>query len=117
MDELYGSPSLRNFTMLSRKMHLLFLQYILDGRIRAPPEADLTFLVSTFQYGAKTDRRALQSKFKSWAKRMVVENNKLKLICTGKEIIPIEDSCEIVMRIHFQGHLSVDQVIKQVIFA
>ncbi|XP_042894626.1 uncharacterized protein [Parasteatoda tepidariorum] len=114
MNEYSGNSSCRNFIMLSRKMHLLFLRYILGGRLRAPPEADLTYLISTFQYGAKTDRRALQSKFKSWAKRMVVENYKLKLICSGKEIIPIEDSCKIVMDIHFQGHQSISQVIQQI---
>ncbi|GFS50756.1 uncharacterized protein NPIL_169751 [Nephila pilipes] len=71
-------------------------------------------MIPTFQLGAKTNRRALQSKFKSWARRMAVTNGNLVLSSTGKIIIP-EEKCEkLIMEIHSKNHLSVDQVVAQI---
>lgn len=106
--------SLSSFTMLSEHLHELFIDYIISGRIRAPPEAELIEMLPTFQYGAKTDRRALQCKFKSWAKRMSYENGYLMLVSDGKIIIPQEKCEALVMHMHSEEHNDVEDVIAKV---
>lgn len=103
-----------NFSMLTEYLHFLFKHYIINGRMRAPPEFDLRDMIPTFQLGAKTNRRALQSKFKSWAKRMEVLNNNLVLASSGKIIIPQERCEEIVLRLHRDNHMGIDKIITQV---
>ncbi|XP_035207752.1 uncharacterized protein LOC118182503 [Stegodyphus dumicola] len=103
-----------NFMMLPEYLHSLFIRYIKNGRVRAPPEQELGELIQTFQQGAKTDRRALQSKFKSWARRMDVENENLKLSSTGKIIIPKEKCDNLVISIHSEKHIAVDKVIHKI---
>ncbi|CAL1284101.1 unnamed protein product [Larinioides sclopetarius] len=71
-------------------------------------------MIPTFQLGAKTHRRALQSKFKSWAKRMAVLNGNLVLSSSGKIIIPQERCEEIVMELHLDNHTSINNVITQI---
>lgn len=103
-----------SFMMLSEHLYSTFIQYILNGRTRAPPETDLTEMLPTFQFGARTDRRALQSKFKSWAKRMNYENGFLTLINTGKIILPKERCDELIMRLHSDEHCNIEIIISQV---
>ncbi|GBL84949.1 hypothetical protein AVEN_42211-1 [Araneus ventricosus] len=103
-----------NFSMLTEHLHILFKHYITDGRVRAPPEFQLRDMIPTFQQGAKTNRRALQSKFKSWAKRMTVLNGNLVLSSSGKIIIPQERCEEIVMELHRDDHMSINKVITQI---
>lgn len=100
--------------MLSERLYDIFVQYILSGRTRAPPEIDLLEMIPTFQFGAKTDRRALQSKFKSWAKRMNYENGCLVLINSGKLIIPREKCDHLIMVMHSKEHHSINKVISLV---
>ncbi|GIY14891.1 hypothetical protein CEXT_783781 [Caerostris extrusa] len=73
-------------------------------------------MVPTFQYGAKTDRRALQSKFKSWAKRMTVFNGDLVLANSKKVILPLEKCEELIIFLHSQEHMSVDRIVSNTIF-
>ncbi|GFS55308.1 uncharacterized protein TNCV_1626422 [Trichonephila clavipes] len=99
--------------MLTEYLHNLFKRYIINGRVRAPPEYELTDMIPTFQLGAKTNRRALQSKFKSWARRMTVINGNLVLSSSGKIIIPQEKCEELIMELHSKEHVTVDQVVAQ----
>ncbi|GIY85201.1 hypothetical protein CDAR_310201 [Caerostris darwini] len=107
-------PPAANFSMLTLRLHRLFKRYILLGRLRAPPENELKDMVPTFQYGAKTDRRALQSKFKSWAKRMTVFNGDLVLANSKKVILPLEKCEELIIFLHSQEHMSVDRIVSNV---
>ncbi|GFR05583.1 uncharacterized protein TNCT_98501 [Trichonephila clavata] len=114
MNEMMDLNCSTNFSMLTEYLHNLFKRYIINGRVRAPPEYELTDMIPTFQLGAKTNRRALQSKFKSWARRMTVINGNLVLSSSGKIIIPQEKCEELIMELHSKKHLSVDQVVAQI---
>lgn len=105
-----------SFMMLNEQLYDVFVQYILNGRSRAPPETDLIEMLSTFQFGAKRDRRAVQSKFKSWAKRMNFEKGCLVLANTGKIIIPKEICDDLIMRMHSEKHTGLENIINKVIF-
>ncbi|KAF8771149.1 hypothetical protein HNY73_018601 [Argiope bruennichi] len=106
--------SATNFSMLTERLHILFKRYIINGRVRAPPEFELKDMIPTFQQGAKTNRRALQSKFKSWAKRMTVISGNLVLSSSGKVIIPQERCEEIIMEFHRDNHMGINKIITQV---
>ncbi|GFY55747.1 uncharacterized protein TNIN_494762 [Trichonephila inaurata madagascariensis] len=116
MSEMMDLNCSTNFSMLTEYLHNLFKRYIINGRVRAPPEYELTDMIPTFQLGAKTNRRALQSKFKSWARRMTVINGNLVLSSSGKIIIPQEKCEELIMELHSKEHVNVDQVVAQVNF-
>ena len=103
-----------SFMMLNEHLYDIFVQYILSGRSRAPPETELIEMLQTFQFGAKTDRRALQSKFKSWAKRMTFKDGCLVLANTGKIIIPKEICDDLIMHLHSEKHTDIENVINQV---
>ncbi|KAG8197243.1 hypothetical protein JTE90_007495 [Oedothorax gibbosus] len=96
--------------MLTEHLYTLFKLYITNGRIRAPPEWELRDLIPTFQRGCKTNRRAVQCKFKSWAKRMSVENGNLVLASSGKVIVPKEKYEELVMDLHSNNHMPINLI-------
>lgn len=110
-NELFSS-----FMMLNEQLYDVFVQYILNGRCRAPPETELIEMLPTFQVGAKRDRRALQSKFKSWAKRMNFENGCLVLANTGKIIIPKEICDDLIMHMHLEKHTDLENIIHEVTY-
>lgn len=103
-----------SFMMLNEQLYDVFVQYIVNGRTRAPPETELIEMLPTFQFGAKRDRRAIQSKFKSWAKRMNFENGCLVLAITGKIIIPKEICDDLIMHMHAEKHTGIENIINQV---
>lgn len=97
--------------MLTEHLYQILAEYIVQGRSRAPPETELIEMLPTFQFGARTDRRALQSKFKSWAKRLYLENGYLTLMNSGKIVIPKEKCDNLVMYLHSDKHHNIDDVI------
>ncbi|KAG8200723.1 hypothetical protein JTE90_022333 [Oedothorax gibbosus] len=103
-----------NFMMLTRDLHFLFKKYIANSRLRCPPEKDLRDLIPTFNVGAQTHRRALQSKFRSWAKRMTVVNDTLFLARSKQEIIP-QEMCEaVIMNLHSDNHIKIEYLILKI---
>lgn len=113
--DLAFSTSLQpSFMMLTKHLYNLFRSYIINGRIRAPPEFELSEMIATFQMHAKTHRRAVQSKFKNWAKRMAVENGKLVLANSRKLILAKEDCDKLIMNLHSDKHFSIEIIIFQV---
>ncbi|XP_023215556.1 serine/threonine-protein kinase pakD-like [Centruroides sculpturatus] len=104
--------------LLSENLYALFVNYIRSCRFRAPKAKQLTELIMTFQDGAKRDRRALQSKFKSWSRRMDVRETDGKLVIrqSGKEILPIEKCYSLVMELHCQTeeHRDIDCIVHEI---
>ncbi|XP_067130663.1 ras-related protein RabX-like [Centruroides vittatus] len=117
-DIRFECPKYMQGYLLSENMYALFVNYIRSYRFRVPKAKQLIELIGTFQDGAKRDRRALQSKFKSWSRRMDVRETDGKLIIqqSGKEILPIEKCYSIVMKLHCQTeeHRDIDCVVYEI---
>lgn len=99
-------------TFLSEYLHGRFVEYLRAGRRKVPPAIHLSELICTFSAGAKCDRRALQGKFKSWAKRMWLSGDDT-LMLGSKVIVSRERFADIAWSFHTaspEHHLSVSEV-------
>ncbi|XP_064466950.1 uncharacterized protein LOC135378042 isoform X2 [Ornithodoros turicata] len=86
-------------TFLSRALHDRFVEYLKAGRRKVPPVTALNDLLPTFAVGAKCDRRAVQGKFKSWARRMWLSGGDT-LMLGSKVIVSREKFVAIAWSLH-----------------